>query len=162
MREALKRLGVDLVIRKVDVPQFQKRRNEYDYDMIANRWGMSLSPGTEQRYYFGSEGRELPGTTLADGARPGRSPVDEDLDLLGADAQVGMAIYTGKLPLAEAKKVAEIARWHNQRIKSHPPNAGLTKMGTPGLVKGLNAGGILPTGFLKEVGIQVETKHGTA
>jgi aldehyde:ferredoxin oxidoreductase len=50
-----------------------------------------------------------------------------------------------KPPLAEAKKVAEIARWHNQRIKSHPPNVGLSTMGTPGLVKGLNAGGILPT-----------------
>jgi hypothetical protein len=24
------------------------------------------------------------------------------------------------------------------------------------------AGGILPTGFLKEIGIEVETKHGTA
>ena len=26
----------------------------------------------------------------------------------------------------------------------------------------VNAGGILPTGFLKEIGIEVETKHGTA
>ena len=50
-----------------------------------------------------------------------------------------------KPPLADSKKVGEVARWHNQRIKSHPPNVGLSAMGTSGLVKGLNAGGILPT-----------------
>lgn len=50
-----------------------------------------------------------------------------------------------KPKLAEAKRVGELARWHNQRIKSHPPNVGLAAMGTPGLVKGLNASGILPT-----------------
>lgn len=50
-----------------------------------------------------------------------------------------------KPPLADTKKVGEVARWHNQRIKSHPPNVGLSAMGTSGLVKGLNAGGILPT-----------------
>ena len=50
-----------------------------------------------------------------------------------------------KPSLADAKKVGELARWHNQRIKSHPPNVGLASMGTPGLVKGLNASGILPT-----------------
>ena len=50
-----------------------------------------------------------------------------------------------KPQLSDAKRVGEIARWHNQRIKSHPPNVGLANMGTPGLVKGLNASGILPT-----------------
>ena len=60
--DALKRLGVEATIRKVDATQFQDRRRDYDYDMITNRWGMSLSPGTEQKYYFGSEGRDLPGT----------------------------------------------------------------------------------------------------
>jgi aldehyde:ferredoxin oxidoreductase len=50
-----------------------------------------------------------------------------------------------KPPLADSKHVGEIARWHNQRIKRHPPNVGLSTMGTPGLVKGLNASGILPT-----------------
>ncbi|MEJ2167221.1 MAG: aldehyde ferredoxin oxidoreductase family protein, partial [Desulfobacterales bacterium] len=50
-----------------------------------------------------------------------------------------------KPELADAKRVGELARWHNQRIKNHPPNVGLSAMGTPGLVKGLNAGGILPT-----------------
>lgn len=52
---------------------------------------------------------------------------------------------TGKMQAAEPDKVAEIARWHNARIKVHPPNVGLTTAGTAGLVKGINAGGFLPT-----------------
>ena len=60
--DAVKRLGIQITIRTVDPAQFQKRRRDYDYDMLVNRWGMSLSPGTEQKYYFGAEGRETPGT----------------------------------------------------------------------------------------------------
>lgn len=57
---------------------------------------------------------------------------------------------TNKMEMAEPDKVKEIGRWHNQRIKTHPPNIGLTKFGTPGLVKGLNDTGILPTRNFKE------------
>lgn len=49
------------------------------------------------------------------------------------------------LTFADPEKVKEIRKWHNERIKVHPPNAGLTKVGTSGLVKGLNDTGILPT-----------------
>ena len=61
-RDTLKRLGIEVTVRSVDAAQFQARRTDYDYDIIANRWSMSLSPGTEQRYYFGSDGRDRPGT----------------------------------------------------------------------------------------------------
>ena len=60
--EALTRLGVELVVRRVDNAQFVARRRDYDYDMTVNRWFLSLSPGVEQRLYFGSHGREEPGT----------------------------------------------------------------------------------------------------
>ncbi len=59
---ALARLGVEAEIRRVDAAQYEARRRDYDYDMIVNRWYLSLSPGTEQWLYFGSEGRERPGT----------------------------------------------------------------------------------------------------
>ncbi|MEM7505145.1 MAG: extracellular solute-binding protein [Pseudomonadota bacterium] len=58
----LERLGIAATVRRVDQAQYQQRRETYDYDMIVNRWGMSLSPGTEQRLYFHSSGRELEGT----------------------------------------------------------------------------------------------------
>ena len=57
---------------------------------------------------------------------------------------------TGRLEPADPEKVKEIARWHNERIKTHPPNVGLTKYGTPGLVHGINAAGFLPTRNFQE------------
>jgi aldehyde:ferredoxin oxidoreductase len=55
-----------------------------------------------------------------------------------------------KMTLAAPDRVKEIARWHNQRIKTHVPNVGLTKFGTPGLLQGLNDSGMLPTRNFKE------------
>jgi aldehyde:ferredoxin oxidoreductase len=57
---------------------------------------------------------------------------------------------TKRMESAEPEKVREIAHWHNARIKTHPPNVGLSNFGTPGLVKGLNASGILPTRNFRE------------
>jgi peptide/nickel transport system substrate-binding protein len=61
-RDSLGRLGVEANVRRVDDAQYQARRRDYDYDMITNRWFLSLSPGVEQRLYFGSHGRTEPGT----------------------------------------------------------------------------------------------------
>ena len=61
-RDMLTRLGVEISVRLVDRAQYRQRRTEYDFDMIVNRWAMSLSPGIEQRLYFGSAGRTDPGT----------------------------------------------------------------------------------------------------
>jgi peptide/nickel transport system substrate-binding protein len=61
-RESLERIGVPVTVRLVDEAQYTLRRTDYDYDVIVNRWAMSLSPGTEQRLYFGSAGRNTPGT----------------------------------------------------------------------------------------------------
>jgi len=51
-----------LKIRQVDSSQFQQRLQTYDYDMIPFTWYNSLSPGNEQAFYWGSKGREQPGT----------------------------------------------------------------------------------------------------
>jgi peptide/nickel transport system substrate-binding protein len=60
--EALGRLGVEARVRRVDNAQYAARRRDYDYDMTVNRWILSLSPGVEQRLYFGASGRVDPGT----------------------------------------------------------------------------------------------------
>jgi peptide/nickel transport system substrate-binding protein len=60
--DALGRLGVELRVRRVDSAQYVARRRAYDYDMTVNRWFLSLSPGVEQRLYFGADGRVEPGT----------------------------------------------------------------------------------------------------
>jgi peptide/nickel transport system substrate-binding protein len=57
---ALVRLGVELRVRRVDNAQYLARRKDYDYDMTVNSWFLSLSPGVEQRKYFGADGRTEP------------------------------------------------------------------------------------------------------
>jgi peptide/nickel transport system substrate-binding protein len=60
--EALKRLGISPAVSTVDDAQYQERTNGYDFDMAYYRRGLSLSPGNEQRLYWGSEGVDTPGT----------------------------------------------------------------------------------------------------
>jgi peptide/nickel transport system substrate-binding protein len=66
--EALGRLGIEAVPLAVDAAQFRERQNAYDFDMIWYLWGLSLSPGTEQRGYWGAQGVDMPGSRNLMGA----------------------------------------------------------------------------------------------
>ena len=48
-------LGITMDVRTVDSSQYQARLLNYDFDMIKRYWGVSLSPGNEQQFYWGSE-----------------------------------------------------------------------------------------------------------
>ena len=65
----LKRLGAEAKVRTVDTAQYQYRRNVYDFDMIIYRWGMSLSPGNEQAFYWGVDAADQEGTRNYPGIR---------------------------------------------------------------------------------------------
>ncbi|HZP09576.1 MAG TPA: extracellular solute-binding protein [Methyloceanibacter sp.] len=52
---ALKQVGIDARIRQVDSAQYQRRKQTYDFDMIQYYWPVSLSPGNEQFFRWGSE-----------------------------------------------------------------------------------------------------------
>jgi microcin C transport system substrate-binding protein len=58
----LKRLGITARITTVDVIQYKNRLDTFDYDMIVNVWGQSLSPGNEQKYYWGSASADAKGS----------------------------------------------------------------------------------------------------
>ncbi len=60
--ESLKKLGITANVRLVDSAQYQARLTDYDYDMVIRRWALSLSPGNEQRFYWGRDGVTTPGT----------------------------------------------------------------------------------------------------
>ncbi len=51
----LERLGITARVRTVDVTQYQNRMDTFDYDMVVEHLGESLSPGNEQRDLWGSE-----------------------------------------------------------------------------------------------------------
>lgn len=59
---ALARLGIELDIQSVDKAQYAERERLYDFDLTFLRRDLSLSPGNEQLYYWGSEGADQPGS----------------------------------------------------------------------------------------------------
>ncbi|EEB85716.1 extracellular solute-binding protein [Roseobacter sp. GAI101] len=67
--QALKRLGIEATVDAVDDAQFVARNNEFDFDMAIFRRALSLSPGNEQRYYWGSEAADQPGSRNLMGAK---------------------------------------------------------------------------------------------
>ncbi len=59
---ALERLGITLSAETVDNAQYAERENAYGFDLTRYRRELSLSPGNEQRYYWGSDGVTQPGS----------------------------------------------------------------------------------------------------
>lgn len=58
----LERLGMVVKLRTIDPSQYQPRLDNFDYDMTVVVFGQSLSPGNEQREYFGSASADVPGS----------------------------------------------------------------------------------------------------
>ena len=65
----LRRAGITMDVRLVEGVQFETRRQRYDFDMIPTVWQLSLSPGNELYFYFGSESADRPGTRNYMGAK---------------------------------------------------------------------------------------------
>jgi microcin C transport system substrate-binding protein len=61
-KPSLERIGVTTSIRIVDDAQYQNRLRGFDFDMIIDQWGESLSPGNEQREFWGSQTADQPGS----------------------------------------------------------------------------------------------------
>lgn len=60
-KPSLERIGIGTSIRLVDDAQYQNRLRSFDFDMIIDQWGESLSPGNEQREFWGSQAADMPG-----------------------------------------------------------------------------------------------------
>jgi microcin C transport system substrate-binding protein len=68
-KPSLERIGVTTSIRIVDDAQYENRLRSFDYDIIIDTWGESLSPGNEQREYWGSQAADVPGSRNAIGIK---------------------------------------------------------------------------------------------
>lgn len=60
--EALKRLGIHVTVRSVDDVQYENRLRRWDFDIVVASWEESLSPGNEQREYWGSQAADTAGS----------------------------------------------------------------------------------------------------
>jgi microcin C transport system substrate-binding protein len=59
---ALQRLGIGVTVRTVDGAQYENRLRQFDFDIIVTSWAESLSPGNEQRDFWGSRAADTPGS----------------------------------------------------------------------------------------------------
>jgi microcin C transport system substrate-binding protein len=54
-KPSLERLGITVTVRIVDPSQYENRMRSFDFDITTDLWAQSLSPGNEQREYWGSK-----------------------------------------------------------------------------------------------------------
>ena len=62
IQRAMERLGIKVEVRVVDTSQYINRIRNFDFDVIVGSWGQSLSPGNEQRDFWGSAAAVRPGS----------------------------------------------------------------------------------------------------
>ena len=72
----LRSIGIEVSIRLVDTAQYQLRMDQFDFDIVVATFPQSLSPGNEQRDYWGSEAADSEGSRNIIGIK------DEAIDLL--------------------------------------------------------------------------------
>ncbi len=135
----LQKLGIAATIRTVDSPQYIERVRTRDFDMIYTGWAQSLSPGNEQRDFWGSAAAAQDDSRNYAGiADPG---VDALIDkIIFADDRETLIAATHALDrvlLARhyvtpsyTLRNARIARWDRF---SHPENLPEYSIGFPGI-----------------------------
>ena len=60
--EQLERLGIKAKVRTVDSAQYERRMQNFDFDIVVSGWAQTLSPGNEQRDFWGSTAAARPGS----------------------------------------------------------------------------------------------------
>ncbi|MES2905539.1 MAG: extracellular solute-binding protein [Pseudomonadota bacterium] len=61
-KNILDKLGLEVGVRTVDPSQYIERMRNRDFDVTVSGWGQSLSPGNEQREFWGTEAADREGS----------------------------------------------------------------------------------------------------
>jgi microcin C transport system substrate-binding protein len=92
----LARMGITAHVRTVDTAQYERRMETFDFDMAVALFPQSLSPGNEQRDFFGSRAADEHGSQNVLGIK---SPVIDELieELIAAPDRAGLVAHTRAL-----------------------------------------------------------------
>lgn len=104
-------LGIDLVIRRVDVSQYINRLRSRDFDMMVGGFGQSNSPGNEQREYWHSVSADNPGSRNFIGLK---DPAIDSLveGLIQADSRESLISHTRALDRVLLWGYYVVPNWH--------------------------------------------------
>jgi microcin C transport system substrate-binding protein len=103
-KSSLERLGMAVSVRNVDDAQYENRERNWDYDMIVGNWAQSLSPGNEQREFWGSKAADEVGSRNLIGIK--NPAVDKLIE------RVIFAKDRAEL-VAATKALDRVLLWHN-------------------------------------------------
>ena len=114
---ALERMGIEVDVSRVDRAQFNRRTEAFDFDMTFYTRGLSLSPGNEQKLYWGAAAADTPGSMNWMGVQ---SPaVDAMIDtILTSESREDFTAATRALDrvLTAGRYVIPIYQWRESRI----------------------------------------------
>jgi peptide/nickel transport system substrate-binding protein len=120
-RRMLAGIGIDLKVRLIDSSQYQRRLQNFDFDLIAYNYYASLSPGNEQAYYWGSEAADTPGSRNyagikdfgIDGAVTALTRAETKQDFITAARALDRALMNGHYFIPLFHNPGQwVARWH--------------------------------------------------
>ena len=108
----LERMGISAHVRTVDTAQYEKRMETFDYDMTVVVFGQSLSPGNEQREFWGSKSADEDGSRNSLGIK---SPVIDELieQLIRAPDRASLVAHTHALDRVLQYGYYVIPNFHN-------------------------------------------------
>ena len=109
----LERLGVTARVRNVDSTQFQKRIENFDFDMTDSVFGQSLSPGNEQRDFWGSAAADIKGSRNIVGIK--NPAIDRLIELvIAAPDRESLVTRTRALDRALLWGHYVVPQWHSR------------------------------------------------
>ncbi|GAB5388740.1 MAG: extracellular solute-binding protein [Alphaproteobacteria bacterium] len=115
-RDSLKKLGITMSIRIVDPAQYGNRIDSYDFDMVIGTFGQSLSPGNEQRDFWGSEKAAENGSRNIIGVQ--NPAIDAAIErLILAENREDLIVATKALDRLLLHSHFVIPQWHIDRFR---------------------------------------------
>lgn len=104
-------LGIELVIRRVDVSQYVNRVRSRDFDMMVGSFPQSSSPGNEQREFWQSGSADNPGSRNYIGLKD--PAIDELVEqLINADSRNSLVAHAKALDRVLQFGYYVIPNWH--------------------------------------------------
>ncbi len=109
----LKKLGINASIRIIDSAQYEKRVQEFDYDVIIESFAQSPSPGNEQLNYWHSSRADVRGSRNLIGIK---NPAIDTLveHIVAADSREALMTATHALDRVLLWNFYVIPNWHSR------------------------------------------------
>ena len=107
----LEKLGINASLRTIDSSQYQKRIETFDFDMVVFTFSQSLSPGNEQRNFWGSDAADTNGSRNVIGVK--NDVVDSLIEkLINAKDREDLITITRALDRVLLWNYYVIPQWH--------------------------------------------------